>query len=270
MNTPWGQSQTVKHFGPDIFSVSTSSHGGFKVEVHANMKIPFYMRAADGWYEEDCDWAVVAVVFPDLFSYGEYESAKQTLRSWRPEAYERFYGVTLKPGESHKKDEAEFFKAHANDLLVVSAVGDWHTDCPKGFVLVTATKGGGREGAGGERLEFFVPAQEYTLDRGIMPFVIDESKHARRHGRCGVAHRRASADRGHSHRRGEVRRGRDEKPFVDAAGYDRAVIAHHDSERCSPETLRATFKAAALRVRRARRRAREEAKLSAAAGGPLP
>jgi hypothetical protein len=117
MNTPWGQSQHVKHFGPDIFSVSTAGHGGFKVEAKANLKIPFYMREADGWYEEDCDWAVVAVVFPDLFTAEDHVLAKKTLASWKPDAYERYFEVTLKPGESHTKDERAFYKAHADALI---------------------------------------------------------------------------------------------------------------------------------------------------------
>jgi hypothetical protein len=60
-----------------------------------------------------------------------------------------------------------------------------------------------------------------------------------------------------------------EKLFIDSSGWDRAVIVHVDSERCSPGTLAATFKAAALRMRRARRREREQAKLRvSAAVGP--
>lgn len=87
---------------------TTESHGGFKLCGSLNALVPDYMRCADGWYEEDCDWSIVATVFPAAFH--EYhasrppraeevlEMAKNTLKAWHPDAYERFYGVTLQPG----------------------------------------------------------------------------------------------------------------------------------------------------------------------------
>jgi hypothetical protein len=73
------------------------------------------MRRAGGWYEEDCDWAIVATVFPEAFKGRDVgtttkdplEAARSTLRNWHPDSYERFYSVTLQPGESFKRDNPE-------------------------------------------------------------------------------------------------------------------------------------------------------------------
>ena len=59
-------------------------------------------RVAGGpWYEEDCDWARVAVVFPGAFKAQEVADAKRTLRNWEPEIYERFFHVKLTPEDSY-------------------------------------------------------------------------------------------------------------------------------------------------------------------------
>jgi hypothetical protein len=66
--------------------------------------MPDHLRLDDGWYEEDCDYALVVTAFPDRFTEKMRESAKRTLKDWRPDAYEAEYGVTLVPGESYTKD----------------------------------------------------------------------------------------------------------------------------------------------------------------------
>ena len=56
--------------------------------------MPEYMRNTDGWYEEDEQWAKVAVVFPDAFLSGTVVDAYGTLKNWHPDAYEKFTGHT--------------------------------------------------------------------------------------------------------------------------------------------------------------------------------
>jgi hypothetical protein len=109
--TPWGKPDEVVQYAPGITWYSTPSHGGFHLDRERSAKVPAYMRRAGGWYEEDCDWAIVATVFPEVFiphdkdeAPKRLESARTTLRNWHPDSYERFYGVTLQPGESYKRD----------------------------------------------------------------------------------------------------------------------------------------------------------------------
>lgn len=178
--TPWGMSdsQTVKTRG--IIFYGTPSHGGFHVCHSLNGLIPEYMRRESGWYEEDCDWAIVAVSFSQLFDEKELELARQTLRSYEPEAYEKFYNVVLKPGESYAKDQKQFHLDHANDYLALAAWRVPYKGIPEGTVGVFAGRGGrltnGRYPE--DTAHFFVPAKEYD-SRGNFPFVIDESRHLR-------------------------------------------------------------------------------------------
>jgi uncharacterized protein DUF7007 len=111
--TPWGHSQTERHLAEGIIRFDTISHGGFWIseERRAEMiarapalaaKTPF---AGHNWYEEDCDWAIVALTFPEFFPEQAIKAAKETLRNWEPDIYEAHFGVDLAPGESYKKDQ---------------------------------------------------------------------------------------------------------------------------------------------------------------------
>ncbi len=178
MQTPWGKANYKKPIVPGITFYGTPSHGGIKVKAKINHRIPEYIRKEDGWYEEDCDWAIVTFIFPQFFSWEERSQAKHTFMNWYPDEYEKFTGEILKEGESYKKDEKNFLLAHKNDYLVLSAWGDWHKDVPKGFVGIFAGRGGRLSNGqySPDTAYFLVPEIEYVCpDR----FIIDETKHQR-------------------------------------------------------------------------------------------
>jgi hypothetical protein len=115
--TPWGRADHITQIIPGIWHVSTPSHGGIWLSPERQAAVPDYMRSADAWYEEDCDWAVPFVVFErDIRSHctDEYTQYTQkvfatgqhldTLRNWRPDDYERFFAVHLGPGQSYIRD----------------------------------------------------------------------------------------------------------------------------------------------------------------------
>lgn len=179
IRTPWGLSDDGGSIYADgITFYSTPSHGGFKLNRSRNAMVPEYMRADGGWYEEDCAWSIVATVHPVAFATkaGAIEAARKSFRDWYPEAYERFYGVTLAAGESYKRDEELFRAAHVNDFLGIAAWGDWAEGVPAGMVGVCA-KIGGRSGNGAEQY-FLVPDAEYSArGHGRFSFVIDTERH---------------------------------------------------------------------------------------------
>jgi hypothetical protein len=113
VRTPWGKPDQVDEYVPGITWYDTPSHGGFHLDRYHNKQVPDYMRRAGGWYEEDCDWAIVATVFPDAILRHDknpeetFKNARATLRNWHPDAYERFYSLTLQPGESFKRDQQQ-------------------------------------------------------------------------------------------------------------------------------------------------------------------
>ena len=176
MRTPWGTADSAQVIAPGIGWVGTPGHGGIKLSPAVNRRMPDYMRLKGGWYEEDCEWAMVYVAMAadlrvagrDADFDGRAEQAVSTLRNYYPDAYERFFGETIPPGESYAKDERIFKARHANDLIVVSAVT---SKTRKGFVETTATVGGAR--GFNDARTFFIPSADYE-GRERFGFVIDD------------------------------------------------------------------------------------------------
>jgi len=190
-------SDGVTIYGPGVKFHSTPGHGWFEVDEKANATIPGPYRHEtvkrsflngngteakwnpdDGkaaWYEEDSDWAKVAVGMPYLFTERELRQADHTLRNWYPDAYEKVNDVVLQPGESRTKDTQTLLERHRNDWIAVSA-----TMSPdrEGMVLCTAVVGGRRGWHNGKQPEekmFLVPKDEYRI--GLIGFVIDPERH---------------------------------------------------------------------------------------------
>ncbi len=179
-NSPWGKVDQIKEITKGIIQVSTPGHGGYKVYAKLNNQIPDYMRNADGWYEEDTEVAIVQIVFPQFFHPEFLNGAKLCVANWYPDAYEKFYRITLNPGESHVKDERDFEKKNENNWVVICAWGgeDIPKKIPENMVGCIATKGGkrGNHIQTPEEKNFLVPSEEYEI-RNHYGFVIDESKH---------------------------------------------------------------------------------------------
>lgn len=121
-NTPWGISQSATVYAEGIKAHSTAGHGGFKLSAKRNRKVHPMLRSAGGWYEEDADWAIVAITFPHLFTGFECRCANQTVKDNWPDAREAIFGALLVPGGSREKDRRAFEAGHAGDWIVVSAI----------------------------------------------------------------------------------------------------------------------------------------------------
>lgn len=99
LNTPWGYAQDAEQVAPGVWCVSTASHGGYWLNAEARaamrMKEPALARfktfAGGPWYEEDCDWAVVALAFPEAFPAEARENALRCLRITRSGNYQQVY-----------------------------------------------------------------------------------------------------------------------------------------------------------------------------------
>jgi hypothetical protein len=177
-HSPWGAVDYGERVCEGVFFVSTPSHGGFKLEAKHNVLIPVAFRRQGGWYEEDCDAAIPTFFMPLLFKPDEVMSARQSLRNWHWREWEAHFGETVPPEDSPCKAQVMFEQDHANDLLVVSAFGDWHSAVPKGMVGVIATLGGSRSPGAKEHC-FLVSDDDYDTRQnnpGGM-FVIDPTRH---------------------------------------------------------------------------------------------
>lgn len=96
-STPWGTAQSATYFGRGIIMYSTAGHGGIHVSASLLRQIPEYLRIADkyadgkqGWFEEDCAWAIVVLVFPERFTLKWRLAALETMQRTYPAEYKRF------------------------------------------------------------------------------------------------------------------------------------------------------------------------------------
>lgn len=169
--TPWGIADTVKDKAGDgtVLVVTTSGHGG--IGIHAARAMPAYFRskalvAGDWlWYEEDLDWAMAALSFPDLFPEDQ-ESAKSTLLNFHPNEYEKHYGHRPTAAESIVVAERERNERLKDKFTVSSGFGDWAWDVPAGFVYAS-----GRRMSDGATEGFLVPKDQYV---NVHELVLDD------------------------------------------------------------------------------------------------
>jgi len=176
VRTPWGMSDFANQIIPGVTFYSTPGHGGFKIEAKLNKQIPDLLRKKNGWYEEDCEWAIPAYFL--RFDEEHIQEALNTLKSYYP-----FQVITLLD-ESVNKEKSWKLRNLIRELkrdghYTICAYGDWHKKVPKGFVGVTATIGGVRSIYGNRNEKhFLVPADEYQCRTNGEPFKIDPSRHS--------------------------------------------------------------------------------------------
>lgn len=66
--SPWGLIYHEEEIRPGIRSVETGGHGGFILSEARQRQMPPHLGLPEPYYEEDCDWALVVLAFPDEFS----------------------------------------------------------------------------------------------------------------------------------------------------------------------------------------------------------
>ena len=97
MNTPWGKADGSKVIADGIVAYHTPSHGGLWISDERRTQMPDELRniptfAGGNWYEEDCDWAIVALAFPQYFPNDQI-NADRTFE-WMRANSKRFAGKT--------------------------------------------------------------------------------------------------------------------------------------------------------------------------------
>jgi hypothetical protein len=92
-STPWGHSDTVTEIAPGIVSYSTPSRGGYWLSDARVASMPRQLRdfqpfAGPNFYEEDCDWSIVALAFPQFFPDDAIPAALETIKRYKPDLYQ--------------------------------------------------------------------------------------------------------------------------------------------------------------------------------------
>ena len=91
--TPWGEPHEAKSIAPGIVWYSTASHGGYWVSQERWKEMPepygsVPTFAGENWYEEDCDWCLVYLSFPEVFRECDkyftenIQAAERTFTDW--------------------------------------------------------------------------------------------------------------------------------------------------------------------------------------------
>lgn len=173
-HSPWGSCDHATELLPGLWTVSTPGHGGLFLSEERNQLIPDYMRSESGWYEEDCEWAHAAAIFPHAFKPEAQAHIEPTLKHFNPEAWEAYTGRTLQPGESPKRDIDVFWAANPNAL----ALARWYRNeawIPEGMIGLAVRSGRpGSQTFARSQIRYFVtkernyplpnPAQALTPD----------------------------------------------------------------------------------------------------------
>ncbi len=186
--SPWGTVENENVVAEGITFVSSPGHGGYKLSRERNAKVDSAWRAKGGWYEEDCDWAIVALTFPEVFPT-EHEGVDlvdlthRTAKNYYPDAYAVATGNPVLDEESYVLRQRAFRGEHVDDLVSISAFGDWAEWVPAGMVGVFAVVGGRgalpTSSVNEQGRYYLVPAAEYR-NRPEFGFIVDPAIHQER------------------------------------------------------------------------------------------
>lgn len=186
--TPWGAAQIVEYPADGIAVVHCDGHGGIKLSPERNKAIPKPLRAANGWYEEDCASAIVGWVHPEAFPHYKdsdderRDAFEKTVKNWYPDEFTKATGIRVSVDESSvlrervKRKNIEAFRAeHANEFVSTNIISDTLNDewLPDGYRLTSATRD-----ATGEQRYFLLPEHEAVKNSIIQQDVlIDPNRH---------------------------------------------------------------------------------------------
>ncbi len=172
MWTPWGESDSSEKIATGIVRYNTPSHGGYHLSARRQALMPKALRKDEPWYEEDVDWALVVLAFPQFFKESDVKMAESTTKNYHPDMWEKWKGVVLPLEESVEKAERHFRLVHRNDFVVDGVWGDWLPGVPKDHVRVSA-----RRTADEQKRYFNIPKAEYGASRQIGSFVVDTTRY---------------------------------------------------------------------------------------------
>ncbi len=174
-SSPWGQIQDCERLSEGVWTVSTASHGGIKLDRIRNALIPEAARIPGGWYEEDCDYAIPVVAL-GLDSETRRDAARQSIRRWQsPEIVRAVLGEDADPEVNLKLQDMAFRVASEGRMVVVSALT---SKASPGMVIAYAVRGGRTPSgayASEERGYFLVTAERYAARNATGGHIIDEA-----------------------------------------------------------------------------------------------
>lgn len=160
VTTLWDTPEMATQRLPGIWSVTTSSHGGFVLSNERQAAMPEALRLADIYYEKHVNWSLVIIAFEAEFAALkdplfdlERDLAHQTARHWQPLPYGAFTGQAITPSDSYVLKKVALYQAAIGEISVKSAWGNWADWVPQGKVGVTGERIAGCDHLGFARYE---------------------------------------------------------------------------------------------------------------------
>ena len=145
-SSPWGQVQASTEITPNIVHVETASHGGLHCIGAAQQRIEtlfpdFKPYAGRGWYEEDCDWAIVALAhrayFDDRRVYHAIQTVDWSVKNERSQHNWSSIGAWLNGGsldaQSAQATAARYLEEHGDEYEIGSIGSAPATAGPKAW-----------------------------------------------------------------------------------------------------------------------------------------
>jgi hypothetical protein len=142
----WGEIQGGEQTLPGIWLIHTASHGGFILSDSRQAEMPASLKLDGASYEEDVDYALVALAFEAEFTrLGGADAlmvrnAHDTVRNWHPDRYAAFTGKPVEPRYSHVLKLRDAYAARVGRDVVVAAFGSWADWVPEGKTGVVARR----------------------------------------------------------------------------------------------------------------------------------
>lgn len=168
--SPWGKIDGVDTIAEGIWVFSTPGHGGVKLSRKRQNEMPAIFRKQGGWYEEDCEAALVVLGLQRYFSQEKVVQAEKSVKDWFPDQYETWSGTVIPIHESRTKTKRKFDEDNYHNFVTISAYGDWQKNVPINMVGVVA-----KQNSTGIEKYFLVHKDEYQNRK--TSFVINLDKH---------------------------------------------------------------------------------------------
>lgn len=142
--TPWGWARESDRdeVAPGIDLFSTESHGGYCLSDERLEKVHPAWRHNSRWFEEDVEWVIVVLTFPEHFDGKKVEWAHKLAKEWLPDQYAAVFGVEVKPEESRVLSERALRQGHEHDWEVKSRFGSWAENVPEGHIGLVLRRAG--------------------------------------------------------------------------------------------------------------------------------
>jgi hypothetical protein len=99
-DTPWGKAQTTEAITDGMIAYTTAGHGGIKLSEERFERMPEPYKsvapfAGRLWYEEDADWALVALAFPDDYCAGMEEEYRRRVLKSAKQTFDQYHAPKL-------------------------------------------------------------------------------------------------------------------------------------------------------------------------------